>query len=275
MGAGLWPQGAALGAHCWLCVGLFHWRWFCLPFGGMVVIMTKDEALRLAFEALELANYKVADYCNGYTIEEVDDAITAIKAALEANEFNPDWDAMAVMVEEQQRMAKELWQANNRLHEVAKHCANVEAALKAKDELMGWKLVPIEPTNEMLKAMDECSTEGYDERLPAGIASSVYMAAVEVAPKPPQQKINNEPKCVAIVEVFEKDWRLDYMALPVGKHKLYAQQYLYTTLPPQRTWVGLTDEEIGDFASGYRSGRIGSFVELTEAIEAKLKEKNT
>jgi hypothetical protein len=42
-----------------------------------------------------------------------------------------------------------------------------------------------------------------------------------------------------------------------------------------KEWVGLTDEEIGDFASGYRSGRIGSFVELTEAIEAKLKEKNT
>ena len=42
-----------------------------------------------------------------------------------------------------------------------------------------------------------------------------------------------------------------------------------------KEWVGLTDEEIGDFASGYRAGRIGSFVELTEAIEAKLKEKNT
>jgi hypothetical protein len=44
--------------------------------------MTKDEALDLALEALDLANYKVADYCNGYTIEEVDDAITAIKQAL-------------------------------------------------------------------------------------------------------------------------------------------------------------------------------------------------
>jgi hypothetical protein len=43
--------------------------------------MTK-EALKLALEALELANYYVADYCNGYTIEEIDDAITAIKEAL-------------------------------------------------------------------------------------------------------------------------------------------------------------------------------------------------
>ena len=42
-----------------------------------------------------------------------------------------------------------------------------------------------------------------------------------------------EPKCVVIVEVFGKDWRLEYMSLPVGRHKLYAQQYLYTT-PQQR-----------------------------------------
>ena len=39
------------------------------------------------------------------------DAITALRAAIEQaqpNDFNPDWDAMAVMVEEQQRMAKRI-----------------------------------------------------------------------------------------------------------------------------------------------------------------------
>ena len=46
------------------------------------------------------------------------------------------------------------------------------------------------------------------------------------------------------------------------------------TTPPQRTWVGLTDEEIDKLRSGYQSGRIGSFVALAQAIEAKLKEKN-
>ena len=50
-----------------------------------------------------------------------------------------------------------------------------------------------------------------------------------------------EPKCGAIIEVFGKDWRLDYMSLPVGKHKLYMQQYNYTA-PPQRK--PLTDEKI-------------------------------
>ena len=55
----------------------------------------------------------------------------------------------------------------------------------AQQEPVVWKLVPVEPTKEMLKAMDECSTEGYDERLYAGHAASVYMAAVDVAPTPP------------------------------------------------------------------------------------------
>jgi len=46
------------------------------------------------------------------------------------------------------------------------------------------------------------------------------------------------------------------------------------TSPPQRTWVGLTNEEIDKLRSGYQSGRIGSFVALAQAIEAKLKELN-
>ena len=42
------------------------------------------------------------------------------------------------------------------------------------------------------------------------------------------------PKCGAIIEVFGKDWRLEYMSLPVGKHKLYTQQYNYTTTPQRK-----------------------------------------
>ena len=43
---------------------------------------------------------------------------------------------------------------------------------------------------------------------------------------------------------------------------------LYTT-PPQRTWVGLTDEDEIDWEDG------GNLKDLVKAIEAKLKEKNT
>ena len=47
------------------------------------------------------------------------------------------------------------------------------------------------------------------------------------------------------------------------------------TTPPQRTWVGLTDEEIEDIlnkSAGYCRDDFRSFA---KSIEAKLKEKNT
>jgi len=57
--------------------------------------------------------------------------------------------------------------------------------------------------------------------------------ALEMANKALDAQPEQEPKCGAIIEVFGKDWRLEYLSLPVGKHKLYTQQYTYTT-PPQR-----------------------------------------
>jgi len=47
---------------------------------------------------------------------------------------------------------------------------------------------------------------------------------------------------------------------------------LYAT--PQRTWVGLTDEEIEDFVSALWPVGAGAG-KLLRAVEAKLKEKNT
>ena len=55
---------------------------------------------------------------------------------------------------------------------------------------------------------------------------------------------------------------------------------LYTT-PPQRTWVGMTDDDIavvltGDASLGTRLDELTpSWIELVKAVEAKLKEKNT
>jgi hypothetical protein len=45
-------------------------------------------------------------------------------------------------------------------------------------------------------------------------------------------------------------------------------------LTPQRTWVGLTDEEVEDFVSALWPVGVGAG-KLLRAIEAKLKEKNT
>ena len=65
------------------------------------------DAMKLALEALEeIADEVFAPYDN-----KLGDAILALRAATEQaqrNEFNPDWDAMAVMVKEQQRIAKRI-----------------------------------------------------------------------------------------------------------------------------------------------------------------------
>jgi hypothetical protein len=65
---------------------------------------TQVEALKLALEALEWEDCNDDDGLENAQRK----AITAIKAALEANEFNPDWDTQAVLVEEIQRMAKRI-----------------------------------------------------------------------------------------------------------------------------------------------------------------------
>ena len=44
-------------------------------------------------------------------------------------------------------------------------------------------------------------------------------------------------------------------------------------MPPQRTWVGLTDEDKQNAFDDTQEG--GGFWEFADAIEAKLKEKNT
>ncbi len=132
--------------------------------------MTKDEALRLALDALGSGiktQFGRLDWIE-YDIELVEQAITAIKAALEANEFNPDWDTQAVLVEEIQRMAKRI---------------------------------------EELEAQDEPWTP------------------------------------------YDMAYRPDGL--------------------PQRTWVGLTDEDEIDWEEG------GNLKDLVKAIEAALKERNS
>ncbi len=61
-----------------------------------------------------------------------------------------------------------------------------------------------------------------------------------------------------------KDWRVN-----VGLKPEDGDVGLYTT-PPQRTWVGLTDVELAEYADM----EIGSYDRCLE-VEAKLKEKNT
>jgi hypothetical protein len=152
-----------------------------------------------------------------------------------------------------------------------------------KKKPVAWKLVPIEPTEEMLKAMDECSTEGYDERLYSGHAASVYMAAVDVAPSPPAQqepvawrnvipggRITDKWESARIAD-YNQGWN-DYR-----KAAKTALENLYTS-PPQRQWKELTDEEI--FVELERvdphAKRLPAGLKIfAHYLEAKLRSKNT
>jgi hypothetical protein len=52
--------------------------------------------------------------------------------------------------------------------------------------------------------------------------------------------------------------------------------YLLDEIPPQRTWVGLTDDEVDDIANSILTDDpVLWWRKLSQAIEAKLKEKNT
>jgi len=52
------------------------------------------------------------------------------------------------------------------------------------------------------------------------------------------------------------------------------ESMLYTT-PPQRTWVGLTQDELNMIGDSMRTWNSWTITDVYFAIEAKLKEKNT
>jgi hypothetical protein len=52
-------------------------------------------------------------------------------------------------------------------------------------------------------------------------------------------------------------------------------EYLVYIHPPQRTWVDLTDEDIGDAYVAWDDTNGASFADFARAIEQALKEKNT
>jgi hypothetical protein len=146
------------------------------------------ELLQQALDALQ----------GNWRTDESDKAIEALRARLAQpeNDFNPDWDAMAVMVEEQQRMAKRIEELEARL-------------AQPEQEPVAWfcKL----PDNKI---------------------------SIKIVGKP-----------------TEGNW-----------------QPLYTA-PPQREWVGLTDEEVVVRANAEVFAE--AFARGVAWAELKLKEKNT
>ena len=76
--------------------------------------MTDRELMQKALDCLLVWKIESSEYGWSLADEECVESLRA-RLAQPENDFNPDWDAMAVMVEEQQRMAKRIEELEARL----------------------------------------------------------------------------------------------------------------------------------------------------------------
>ena len=204
--------------------------------------MTKDEALKLALEALE-NNRQTHHYCEDtwYSCPKHEDGCANDS---EGDECNCGADKANAEIDKAITAIKE---------------ALAEQDSKDKEQAK---------TDSFVRQLDEAlaQPEPWEKFCDSNCVWTDHHPDCKLAQ--PEQ----EPKCGAIIEVFGKDWRLEYLSLPVGKHKLYTQQYTYTT-PPQRK--PLSDEEILTYRHMIDWTAEWSYINFARAIEAKLRSKNS
>ena len=242
-----------------------------------------------------------------------DDAIEALRAAL-TNEFNPDWDSMAVMVEEQQRMAKRIEELTQLVTSQGIRLMDAEA--QPEQEPVAWMHIHGDH-------QDPCFCEITEDEISRGWTQKpLYYAAPtlaplgrksfgEVHPRNPNASCKCEhwqscAECHPTAHAQPERYTTDAMKIKqavseaVLKHAVqepiaylcenavghryfrwkkpsseYKPIALYTAhASPQRIWQGLTEEEIIRLRHLYDTTAHWSLDMFARAIEAKLKEKN-
>ena len=149
---------------------------------------TKDEALRLAREAVEDVRQNVTTDSQKMW-QRVDDAISAIDAAAQPVASEPGGER-AELVRELDIIAKNEWQgffpgsvAEHRKKIVEKAATLLSTDAKPASEPVavphGMKLVPVEPTREMCRALFRNLVHADDE-------ARVIRAVIDAAPATPQ-----------------------------------------------------------------------------------------
>ena len=124
----------------------------------------------------------------------------------------------------------------------------------------------MDKTQEALKLAQDWYDSGHED---PDEFTAMIKAVMTLAEQPAQQQ---EP--VAIVEAV-----VPHLESIIVKHILDAPfprvgDFIYTSPPASKPWVGLTDEEIEQVCVPLGAAML-SFTEVARAIEAKLKEKNT
>jgi hypothetical protein len=106
-----------------------------------------------------------------------------------------------------------------------------------------------------------------DEAMPFPVAKLAQAAIKEALAQPEQEPVAWRYRW----SVEGGNWVWNY-ATYIERQKDDRCEPLYTT-PPQRTWVGLTDEEVKKIVGADRYTDL--LLEVVNFVEAKLKEKNT
>jgi len=114
--------------------------------------------------------------------------------------------------------------------------------------------------DEALRLALEALTDALDKPMWNRVQMESAITAIKAA-----LEAKDEPEYYGLIK--------DHLWMSISKEhydrlKPEVRMACYTT-PPQRTWVGLTDEDIDDFVKNTR------LHELIKATEVKLKEKNT
>ena len=250
--------------------------------------MTKDEALRLALEAL-----KSKDGWGSSVRDAKEKAIAACEAALEAKDepVATDWERIArVQNAKLMAMCDEAGGFEKLCEVMDKYEATTPPQQEAKDE-------PVACCNGYYKQGYEAGFSGqqhYIHALQEALAKQEQGEPVacketdELECPICKVKAYPYPKCGHVKYVDEQEKFENWLTrnCPSGDAESVQRQWesssdyadLYTT-PPQRTWVGLTDEDVYPLANehlhyqteGYEVSGIYNFA---RAIEAKLQEKN-
>jgi hypothetical protein len=121
-----------------------------------------------------------------------------------------------------------------------------------------------------LKALRFARDDGYENEV-SQEAITTIKAALE-AKDEPVSSYGYCPVCGAKGAIRER--HPDGNTICVNRHTYKSRDALLT--PPQRTWVGLTDEEIKSQWSVFWEADCHPWaIDFARAIESKLKEKNT
>jgi hypothetical protein len=185
--------------------------------------MTKNEALRLALEALTNAYWPTdSDFLPAHNIKECAEAITAIKAALEAKD-----------------------------EPVKLRRGDILRCIETDELCTVWA------TSTSGKTLVKWGGNDFTDYTAEQIGELFWL----------EPTAKDEPVAYINVEQRKLEWA-KYMSWDTPTVVNLPKIPLYTT-PPQRTWVGLTDEEMQSISFESADALSAVFV-----AEAKLKDKN-